>query len=338
MNEHILSFDEQSLRQLQPIAVIMGMLSAAVLIAAILLAQFLQGVRSPVLYAYGLLGCASAIGLWRARTMGQLWTGGTGAMVASAVGYSSLVRTFSNPDLWFFSTGLSLTLAVIVTFHVVWHYLLSTSLVWVVMACVGLPNFTNSFDYALGLLVVTASIGTGAFLVFILRQTRFAAYSMQQRLHRIAHRDALTGIPNRRAFMDGLQAQTQQGADGLHLLMIDIDDFKSVNDQLGHDAGDQALIAISQALAREARSLNHGRLGGEEFAVAGHLTDDEAHALADAVVRQCNALVIEGRRLSVSVGLASLWPGDTPAGLLRRADTALYLAKSAGKNQYRSMQ
>lgn len=338
MDAPILTFDEQSFRQLRPIAVIMGIASTVILIASILLAEFLHGVRSPVFHAYGLLAGASAIGLWRARTMNQLWIGGTGAMVASAVGYASLVRAFSNPDLWFFSTGLSLTLAVIVTFHVVWHYLLSTSLVWMVMACVGLPNFTGSFDYALGLLVVTASIGTGAFLVFVLRQARLDSYSMQQRLHRIAHRDALTDIPNRRAFMEGLQAQMRQGADGLYLLMIDIDDFKSVNDRLGHDAGDQALIAVSQALAQQAWVLNHGRLGGEEFAVSGHMADGEAHALADAVVKQCNTLVVEGCRLSVSVGLASLWPGDSPADLLRRADTALYLAKSAGKNQYRSMQ
>ncbi len=167
----------------------------------------------------------------------------------------------------------------------------------------------------------------------------------QQRdeMRQLADTDGLTGLPNRRAGLRLLARHMERATlehQPLAIGFLDIDLFKDINDQFGHEVGDQVLVAVARGLRGSVRSQDDViRMGGEEFLVllpgAGH-----AAALARLEnVRQQVASVsavlgIAGLAVTASIGAAVLRPGrDDLAGLLRRADHAMYRAKRAGRNQ-----
>jgi diguanylate cyclase (GGDEF)-like protein/PAS domain S-box-containing protein len=151
-----------------------------------------------------------------------------------------------------------------------------------------------------------------------------------------AERDPLTGLLNRGAFHGELvhcQKRLARSAEPYSLLLIDLDHFKQVNDTLGHQAGDDALLAVGAALRRRLRSTDVvARLGGDEFAVLAQTRDGAC--LADdliAAVKACAVSVY--RRLSASVGIVAVSADDEPAQLLAAADRALYQAKRSGRGR-----
>jgi diguanylate cyclase (GGDEF)-like protein/PAS domain S-box-containing protein len=163
----------------------------------------------------------------------------------------------------------------------------------------------------------------------------------------IADHDPLTGLLNRRAFMRALTDRIAQarryGAAGGAVLFMDIDDFKLVNDTLGHSIGDQAVAGVARALERQVRETDVlGRLGGDEFALLlPSATLAEAEALATRLleaVRELDPLVPpSGRRLTVSIGVAEFVepsPEMSADDLLVDSDLAMYAAKEAGKDRY----
>lgn len=158
--------------------------------------------------------------------------------------------------------------------------------------------------------------------------------------------DALTGLTNRRGFDAALDAEWRRArrqGQPLALLMIDVDHFKSYNDQLGHPAGDACLQAVAQALRGCAQRSGDlaARYGGEEFVIIASNHPEAARDLADKVRRAVEAMDLPhpggvAGRVTVSVGVASLWPGRDPAtaaDLLQRADAALFRAKAGGRNR-----
>lgn len=156
--------------------------------------------------------------------------------------------------------------------------------------------------------------------------------------------DALTGLPNRRAFEERLTEAMAPGpeeASPLCLIMFDIDHFKSVNDRYGHPAGDAVLCGLANTLREWARPADRlARVGGEEFAVILPATSPEeaiplADALRRAVARDGFLAGANGERLSVtiSLGVALRQPGETGETLMGRADTALYEAKRQGRDR-----
>ncbi|MEY4748096.1 MAG: hypothetical protein RIQ60_310 [Pseudomonadota bacterium] len=166
----------------------------------------------------------------------------------------------------------------------------------------------------------------------------------QAELDRVAHFDALTGLPNRRLMTDRLeQALLRARRNGLRcaVCLLDLDGFKAINDQHGHAVGDQVLVGISghlKAILRAEDTL--ARLGGDEFVL---LLSDLASAddCTQILERVLQALVqpvaAEGLLLHTSASIgASLYPDDDVDAdtLLRHADQAMYLAKQAGKNRY----
>lgn len=160
-------------------------------------------------------------------------------------------------------------------------------------------------------------------------------------LERLATRDALTGLANRRSFDERLLACFQTArrtGRGFALLLLDADHFKRVNDQHGHTVGDQVLQQLGQLLKASIRSIDlAARYGGEEFAVLLPETAglDEAAAVADKI-RAAVALADFPAvgRMTISVGVASWHAADTdPLRLVQRADKGLYAAKGAGRNQ-----
>ena len=166
----------------------------------------------------------------------------------------------------------------------------------------------------------------------------------ERKLERIAHYDALTGLPNRVLLSDRLQqamARCQRKGHCLAVAFIDLDGFKAVNDLHGHEQGDDLLVALAQRLQaslREGDTLS--RMGGDEFVAVlsdlEHLYD--CHPVLDRMLRAAADPVRLGDRLfqlSASIGV-TLFPTDGvgPDLLIRHADQAMYQAKQAGKNRY----
>jgi len=156
--------------------------------------------------------------------------------------------------------------------------------------------------------------------------------------------DGLTGLHNRRYLERHLAMLVQQAAarsKPLSLLLLDIDHFKAVNDSHGHAAGDEVLREFSRRVRKAVRNIDLAcRLGGEEFVVAMPDTDAALALLVGERIRQKIAgerfQVSDGASLeiTVSIGISSLeGREDTPEGLLKRADEALYRAKRAGRNR-----
>lgn len=171
----------------------------------------------------------------------------------------------------------------------------------------------------------------------------FAREEREERLFRQAHFDALTGLPNRTLFRDQLAGELQRvraGAPGGALLYLDLDDFKQVNDSLGHPAGDQMLTLAGQRLrgcVKESDTV--ARLGGDEFTVILRALPQPATAevIARRIFEVLSApmwLGSERRRLGVSIGIA-VFPEDTLDGdeLVRLADAAMYRAKQDGRER-----
>jgi diguanylate cyclase (GGDEF)-like protein/PAS domain S-box-containing protein len=166
--------------------------------------------------------------------------------------------------------------------------------------------------------------------------------ALEERLTHQAFHDSLTNLPNRAAFRIDLDHALQEdGERRMAVLFLDLDDFKTVNDTLGHDIGDQLLAAVG---ARIASTLRPGdtvaRLGGDEFAVLLKNMEDEriAARVAERITRQlAPPFSIGGNEITMqaSIGIAGLVSGQEAADeLIRNADVAMYIAKSKGKARY----
>jgi len=158
-------------------------------------------------------------------------------------------------------------------------------------------------------------------------------------MHELAHTDELTGMSNRRRALGRASEMLSAPDAQLALMIVDIDHFKTINDELGHLVGDDILRAIAEVLrsvVREPAAL--GRLGGEEFVILLPGSDAaSARRLAERVVSEVRALDVSrwlpGRRVTVSIGLTLAGPQDTVSVLLRRADEAMYRAKHSGRDR-----
>ena len=160
---------------------------------------------------------------------------------------------------------------------------------------------------------------------------------------RLAATDSLTGLMNRRAFMEAMDRERSRAVRHtlpLSLLMLDVDHFKRVNDTHGHDAGDAVLRGIAVVLKKIARKSDFvSRWGGEEFVVALAQTAEAGGRIAAERVRRAIAEATftlpsgESLRATASVGLASATSQINLDELIGRADRALYAAKARGRNR-----
>ncbi|MDL2318702.1 GGDEF domain-containing protein [Eubacteriales bacterium OttesenSCG-928-A19] len=203
------------------------------------------------------------------------------------------------------------------------------------------------------ILVVALLVAMTVLLIVILRLLD-RVRGMQDSLRKMAHYDSVTGLPNRHYLLDYLSSITKTKNEvPFALFFIDLDNFKSVNDAAGHDAGDELLQHIARYLENAqagAHTFRPGagrlnitaRIGGDEFVVivAGISTAEEAAATAqnllDGFANKKIDRYIEKYGVGLSIGIA-LYPyhaGDFHV-LISYADTAMYYAKRAGKNQYR---
>jgi len=163
-------------------------------------------------------------------------------------------------------------------------------------------------------------------------------------LSRVAHYDALTGIPNRVLLADRMKhaiAQTSREQNRVAICYLDLDGFKAVNDTMGHEAGDQVLVEVAKRIGNTIRGGDTvARLGGDEFValLLGLEQDDECMAIIErllAAIAQPFTVKGQAHVLSASIGV-SIYPLDdeNPDTLLRHADQAMYVAKQSGKNRF----
>ncbi|MBQ0756330.1 MAG: GGDEF domain-containing protein [Amphritea sp.] len=189
-------------------------------------------------------------------------------------------------------------------------------------------------------LIVTLITGIGTLMYY---RVQYKNIKAQQKIHHLAHHDPLTGLCNRRLFTQVLElerARVKRNKGSLALMYLDLDSFKSINDDHGHGAGDYVLQQFSQRLKlilRESDTL--ARLGGDEFAAILPAPGEKSHLKVIAVriietVQQ--PIIYNGIPLNVgiSIGIAIHFKGQPLESLLHEADQAMYKAKSDGGNSY----
>jgi diguanylate cyclase (GGDEF)-like protein len=193
----------------------------------------------------------------------------------------------------------------------------------------------------LGVLVAALTVATGVFSTVLAR--------MGERQRRLSRRESLTGCFNRRAFYELFPRESERArrlGQGLSLVFLDIDHFKSINDRFGHEAGDRVLQQLAARLRGTIRETDLlFRWGGEEFVILlAHTGPNEAPALGERIrtaVAGRGFLGADGHpdvvAMTVSVGVAgtATWPVD-PDALVARADAACYRAKERGRNRVES--
>jgi diguanylate cyclase (GGDEF)-like protein/PAS domain S-box-containing protein len=171
--------------------------------------------------------------------------------------------------------------------------------------------------------------------------------ALEEQLRQLAFHDPLTLLANRNLFRDRVQhalTLAQCGQSSVAVMFLDLDNFKNINDSLGHDAGDCLLQAVAQRIVKTTRSSDTvARLGGDEFAVLleGIATLTEVGRLADALIDTLDLpFTLEGMevRVAASIGVAFSTPDTGAEALLSNADIAMYHAKAAGKNRHVTFQ
>ena len=182
-------------------------------------------------------------------------------------------------------------------------------------------------------------------LVLLLTLLAVFQHRSTLRMHLLAMTDELTGVPNRRAVLGRLDPLLRREApETCAILIIDIDYFKVINDQLGHSTGDEVLKVVAATVrAAVSEPAFFGRLGGEEFLIA--LPNTGLHAartMAETFCEKIEAIDTsrwfgDRHRITCSIGVSVSVPGrDTPSTMLQRADAALYSAKRGGRNCVRT--
>ncbi len=159
-------------------------------------------------------------------------------------------------------------------------------------------------------------------------------------LEQTSNLDPLTKVLNRRALISYLKevCADKNIPYKLHVLMIDIDNFKSINDNYGHITGDKILVFIANILRKALRDGDKiFRFGGEEFTIVLNRNNDEqSDAIANRLLKliSSNNLIYMGQKISItaSIGMTKFLENDTPDSLIGRADKALYISKNNGKN------
>ncbi len=176
-----------------------------------------------------------------------------------------------------------------------------------------------------------------------LRASMLAAEGQRLELSAVAAEDGLTGLLNRRATFEAVErelSRAQRHGGVIASLFVDLDGLKAINDTYGHQAGDAAIRLAARALRSAARGSDVvGRIGGDEFLVAGNVESDQALGLAQRVQAAVGDCAFDSGghviRLRCSVGVGLSEPGDDAEALVHRADVALYEAKSQGRNRVR---
>jgi len=218
------------------------------------------------------------------------------------------------------------------------YFMLPERMAWVangVLLSVIIPTAWTVLDHPVALRVGVTLVVVSTFSAVFIR----IITGQQRRLQEQAITDVLTGLRNRtllKSTLDQALEQSHRARTPMTLLALDLDNFKEVNDTLGHDAGDDVLRRVATMLRARIRRADHVfRIGGEEFLVLLHGTgEDMGKQFAEELRCAIESLAIPSQRpITVSIGIANLRNSEDWKGWMKRADENLYRAKSEGRNR-----
>ncbi|MCA0143759.1 diguanylate cyclase [Blastococcus sp. LR1] len=267
---------------------------------------------------------------WRGPGLFYAWTLATGAVVITVTRFDGGAN--SPLDALLFLTLTFTAIAYTPQGVVVMGALITTGY----LVFLELPDISRSggfFLTCLAIFTIISAMGSA---------NSWAAYDRQVLLIRtqemLASTDPLTGIPNRRRFLERVSAAVADSAWGhpAVVLLVDLDGFKAVNDADGHAAGDALLIAVGSALGGVVRETDTvARLGGDEFGVLADVTAGSSAELLAERLREAVAAAGARYGVTASVGVAEIQVGDDVEDLMHRADVAMYQAKTSGGDRIR---
>ncbi|WP_050465016.1 GGDEF domain-containing protein [Herbaspirillum autotrophicum] len=283
----------------------------------------------------GALGAAVSLccAIW-SRTFTQLWLSGLAMIISQSYLLRILIDATPNPAFFIMPVALTVTLSIAGIFSKTWHFLIATALTWLIL---GRGNFAWSGIEEENVLVVLTTLSGilfGWIISVMLCALRRKNFLVKKELFNLANRDYLTGIDNRRRFM----SRMDQIVKGLSMreaffLMIDIDNFKRINDTAGHDVGDKVIVEVAATIAELTREHYCGRLGGEEFGVLLlDVSQESVPLMLTGMLGAVRAHSIPGSPISISIGGTVMRSGESVSAITQRADQALYQAKRAGKD------
>lgn len=211
-------------------------------------------------------------------------------------------------------------------------YLVSATLAWVIMwkpNTVTMPHEHLNFYYILVITSTLLGVNLSATFIRYMRNT----YYLNERYRKLSETDPLTQAPNRRALIENMETSLKNHhRSNMWFAMLDIDNFKKINDQYGHEGGDKVLIHFSELISTTQNLLYFGRLGGEEFGlvIAEPSLESAANTLNNLLQRAMSDTSCYAP-YQFSGGLANLQSVDSVQALLVTADKNLYHAKDNGK-------
>lgn len=172
-------------------------------------------------------------------------------------------------------------------------------------------------------------------LLYYIKRIFDSEIEASDRLRHIQETDPLTQMPNRRSFENNIKDNMHSDQEA-HMMLIDLDHFKRINDKYGHHIGDQVLVQFSQVLKTKSDEESYAfRWGGEEFAVLCYKTEADSYNLAESIrIAFENTSFCVDERITVSIGLSNVTKLHSEENdYIIRADKALYEAKSSGRNK-----
>lgn len=209
---------------------------------------------------------------------------------------------------------------------------LASSLAWLAAEAAGNTDYPHA-----GFVVWNMTVRLGFFLIITVVLLRLKK-AMKREMHR-AREDFLTGVSNRRHFLDLMKAEIQRVlryGSPMTVAYMDLDNFKELNDSLGHAEGDDVLVAVARNLKKHTRKTDLvARYGGDEFVVLMPETGPDAARTAVEKMRTglMDAMKRSSRPITFSIGvITSVWPPDDPDAVIRAADALMYGVKQEGKN------
>lgn len=316
-------------------AVVLQLVATLAWAAAFFAAPATSGYKSTVLLSY-LLWLAAAIGISAAGSHTYLRMAGRVVfLLVLTKGLGYLISPSPNQLMWSLTLCAVILVAMSPLYNEPLSFLLCAGSVCHELALrhIAALHRAPEADW-MGVLIVS-SLLLGVMLNFFYFSERTRAYLSSRRLMEMAYIDSLTRIHNRRAFLDDLERACRRStaAGGFYFLLIDVDNFKAINDHHGHAKGDLVLQQVASQIRRLSGEHACGRLGGEEFGIIFY--GDEAHALAfaDSINHSIATSRVDGLGVTVSIGLARHGSRSTLESVMLQADKALYQAKAAGKNR-----
>ncbi|MHA4867580.1 GGDEF domain-containing protein [Duganella sp. PWIR1] len=252
-----------------------------------------------------------------------------------SLGFRVLLAEVEDPTFWVLPIGLIITLTSAPIFNGVLYYNAVSVMTWMILGWDYFPDHSGRADALWPAFTMAASLLIGFVINLVFLLLRMRNFNAEQELQTMAFKDALTGMNNRRMFTQSALAMLEDGNESqLNFLMIDIDNFKKINDQLGHDVGDEVLKKVGGVIAEQSGPHLCARLGGEEFAIVHSGDRASVCSFAEGILKKMQAVALPDRGVTVSIGVARLLKNVDLAVSYKLADDLLYQAKQNGKNRY----